>query len=87
MGTISDAFSLLEDGQFEDGLRMLDRDNQWHDDVNDLEGPFFLGFPGRSGWGEGLLVASLLKRHAVANHKRIRRIFRVRVKTIFTLTS
>lgn len=53
-------------GAFESGLAQLDADPEWHDDRRDLEGPFRLGFPSAQGWGEELLVASLLKRHADA---------------------
>jgi hypothetical protein len=33
--------------------------------------PFYLGFPANPGWGEGLLIASLLKRYATRNDRRI----------------
>jgi len=58
------AFQEFADGQFELGLDKLNKDPQWRDDRKDLEGPFYLGFPGVEGWGEGLFVASLLKREA-----------------------
>jgi len=60
-------FRDLAAGDFESGLAKLDADSNWHDDRLDLEGPFRLGFPGAQGWGEELLVASLLKRHADAS--------------------
>ncbi|MBE0426375.1 MAG: hypothetical protein IBX72_06985 [Nitrospirae bacterium] len=62
---MNDAFRELANGHFESGLDKLNQDPQWHDDRTDLKGPFFLGFPGARGWGEELLVASLLKREAV----------------------
>lgn len=61
---MKEAFQEFADGQFELGLDKLNKDPQWHDDRTDLEGPFYLGFPGVKGWGEGLFVASLLKREA-----------------------
>lgn len=60
-------FQDLAAGAFESGLAKLDADPEWHDDRPDLDGPFRLGFPGARGWGEELLVASLLKRHAHAS--------------------
>ena len=60
-------FRDLADGAFESGLAQLDTDPEWHDDGLDLDGPFRLGFPRAQGWGEELLVASLLKRHAHAS--------------------
>lgn len=60
-------FRDLAAGAFESGLAKLDADPEWHDDRLDLEGPFRLGFPRAQGWGEELLVASLLKRHADAS--------------------
>lgn len=60
-------FKDLAAGAFESGLARLDADSEWHDDQLDLAGPFRLGFPGAQGFGEELLVASLLKRHAHAS--------------------
>ncbi len=57
-------FRDLASGAFESGLAKLDKDPEWHDDRVDLRGPFRLSFPRAQGWGEELLVASLLKRHA-----------------------
>ena len=54
----------LAGGAFASGLCKLNEDPEWHDDRTDLDGPFRLGFPRAQGWGEELLVASLLKRHA-----------------------
>lgn len=54
-------------GDFKRGLAKLDSDREWHDECSDLEGPFRLGFPRARGWGEELLVASLIKRHADAS--------------------
>ena len=59
------AFRELANGHFESGLAKLNQDPRWHDDCTDLIGPFRLGFPGARGWGEDLLMASLLKREAV----------------------
>jgi len=53
-------------------LRHLMDDPVWHDPSDDLfdqERPIDLRFPGQPGWGEGLLIASLLKRIA-AKEKR-----------------
>lgn len=60
-------FRDLAAGKFECGLSRLGDDREWRDDRLDLEGPFRLGFPCAQGWGEELLVASLLKRHANAS--------------------
>lgn len=60
-------FQHLATGMFQIGLAKLDADPEWHDDRPDLEGPFRLSFPRAQGWGEELLVASLLKRHADAS--------------------
>ncbi|RPH75372.1 MAG: hypothetical protein EHM80_16335 [Nitrospiraceae bacterium] len=65
-------FRHLAAGAFEQGLAQLDADPEWHDDRLDLEGPFRLGFPRAQGWGEELLVASLLKRHADASEAAVR---------------
>jgi len=58
------AFEELAEGNFDSGLARLNKDNRWHDASDDLNGPFCLSFPGARGWGEELLAASLLKRHA-----------------------
>ena len=68
---INAAFKDLAVGAFENGLQKLNGIPQWNDDSDELDGPFFLGFPGVNGWGEGLLVASLLKRYAITNNRRI----------------
>lgn len=60
-------FQDLATGAFQNGLAQLDADPEWHDDRLDLGGPFRLSFPCAQGWGEELLVASLLKRHADAS--------------------
>ena len=60
----SKAFERFAVGNFKDGVDLLGEDPLWADKDNGLDGPFYLGFPGAAGWGEGLLVASLLKRHA-----------------------
>jgi hypothetical protein len=61
---MNDAFRDFVQGNFRSGLRKLAGDEQWKDDDLTLDGPFYLGFPGAQGWGEGVLIASLLKRHA-----------------------
>lgn len=68
---MNQAFAKLANGDFQEGLTELNGDCQWHDDRDTLDGPFCLGFPHVSGWGEGLLTASLLKRHAVASNQQI----------------
>lgn len=60
-------FQDLATGEFENGLALLDADPEWCDDRLDLGGPFRLRFPHTQGWGEELLVASLLKRRADAS--------------------
>ena len=60
-------FADLARGNFECGLSKLDQDPKWTDDRRDLDGKFDIGFPGAPGWGEELLVASLLGRHAAAS--------------------
>lgn len=68
---MTSAFSELAAGNFKDGLEKLGEDPCWRDSDNSLDGLFFLGFPGCQGWGEGLLIASLLKRYAVDSQKTI----------------
>jgi hypothetical protein len=70
---VKSAFRCFARGDFEEGLRRLDEHQLWHDSRLDLDGPFQLGFPGRAvrGWGEELLVASLLKRCAIRSRSRI----------------
>lgn len=58
-------FRDLAAGAFVAGLAKLNEAPEWHDDNVDLDGPFRLSFPATRGWGEDLLVASLLKRYAV----------------------
>jgi hypothetical protein len=65
-------FRDLAIGAFRSGLAKLDEDPEWHDDRTDLDGPFRLSFPGAQGWGEDLLVASLLKRNAVTSKTRVK---------------
>lgn len=65
------AFNELAEGHFKTGLDQLSDTDGWRDTLNTLDGPFYLGFPDAPGWGEGLLVASLLKRHAVAEKSTI----------------
>lgn len=66
------AFIELAKGNFDTGLKILEQDSEWQDSLNDLEGPFNLKIPGVSGWGEGLLLASLLKREAASRDRPIR---------------
>jgi hypothetical protein len=61
---VREGFKKFVEGQFEYGLSLLNKDPNWFDDRDSLDGPFFLGFPNEAGWGEALLLASLLKRHA-----------------------
>ena len=70
MNLTKSAFAKFAKGQFRAGLEKLQSDSFWQDSDRSLDGPFFIGFP-RSGWGEGLLLASLLKRHAVHCNRRI----------------
>lgn len=72
--SVKEAFRCFAHGNFDGGLRKLDIDPRWHDPRLDLDGPFQLGFPGEAvkGWGEELLVASLLKRSAIRSGPRIR---------------
>jgi len=63
--TAPNAFQDLATGNFEAGLRSLSADPHWRDSSSTLDGLFDLRIPGAAGWGEGLLLASLLKRHAV----------------------
>jgi len=66
------AFELLAKGSFQRGLDQLALDDRWNDLSETLDGPFYLGFPhDPGGWGEGLLLASLLKRHAVRSRRSI----------------
>src|SRR4051794_15473535 len=60
---MSGAFKDFAVGKFQEGLVKLDACESWRDGRADLHGPFYLGFPRKPGWGEGLLIASLLKRH------------------------
>lgn len=68
---MNNGFREFATGKFEVGLAELNQDARWHDDRTDLQGPFRLAFPGNKGWGEELLVASLLKRHAIESQKPI----------------
>ena len=61
------AFRLLAAGEFDEGIAELGKDPNWEDEDLSLDGRFYLGFPCAPGWGEGLLIASLLKRHAAAS--------------------
>ena len=69
---MSAAFQDFAVGKFQEGLAKLDACDHWHDDRVDLDGPFYLGFPQKAGWGEGLLIASLLKRHCEFYGRRIK---------------
>ena len=71
MERTTEAFTRFARGRFEEGLAELQSDCLWSDTHESLDGPFYLGFPRRSGWGEGLLLASLLKRYAVSCNRRI----------------
>jgi hypothetical protein len=62
MNTTARAFALLAEGDFSSGLTALNQDPLWQDLSDDLAGPFRLRFQRFKGWGEGLLIASLLKR-------------------------
>jgi hypothetical protein len=66
------AFQDFAGGKFHEGLAKLDACEYWHDDHTNLDGPFYLGFPRKSGWGEGLLLASLLKRHCEVSGRSIK---------------
>jgi hypothetical protein len=68
---VNEAFRDLAQGIFRSGLHKLAGDEQWKDDVTTFDGAFYLGFPGAQGWGEGVLTASLLKRHAASSNKTI----------------
>ena len=68
---MKDAIKDLAEGNFGDGLCKLNQNNQWCDEKKTLDGPFYLGFPCAPGWGEGLLLASLLKRYATYFEKQI----------------
>ncbi len=65
-------FQELAAGEIERGLAKLNKDSEWRDDRTDLDGPFRLGFPGAQGWGEDLLVASLLKRNAATSKEPVK---------------
>lgn len=68
---MSGAFQDFASGKFREGLAKLDACEYWRDGRTDLDGPFYLGFPQKSGWGEGLLIASLLKRHCKYHGRRV----------------
>jgi hypothetical protein len=55
----------LAKGEFKTGLAKLNQKDKWQDDRTDLSGPFRLKFPEAEGWGESLLLTSLLKREAI----------------------
>jgi hypothetical protein len=59
---VTEGFADFTSGKFDSGLRKLARTPFWAETSENRHGPFFLGFPGVAGWGEGLLVACLLKR-------------------------
>lgn len=71
MNVATAAFQDFANGAFADGLRKLDADPQWQDASNTLDGPFDLRLPGLPGWGEALLLASLLKRYAIPAGRQI----------------
>jgi hypothetical protein len=68
---VNEAFRDLAQGNFQSGLHKLAGYKQWREDVTTLDGAFYLGFPGAQGWGEGVLIASLLKRYAASSNKTI----------------
>jgi hypothetical protein len=68
---VNEAFRDLAQENFQSGLHKLAGDEQWRDDVTTLDGAFYLGFPSAQGWGEGVLIASLLKRYAASSNKTI----------------
>ena len=55
------AFTDFAEGRFEAGVQNLSESSWWHDDASALNGPFHLCFD-QPGFGESLLLASLLKR-------------------------
>ncbi|SAL80477.1 hypothetical protein AWB67_05631 [Caballeronia terrestris] len=69
MNSHAEAFRRLSMGHLDHGLALLSQSILWSDGNSSLDGPFFLGFPGFPGWGEGLLLASLLKRYAASDKK------------------
>ena len=79
---MNNAFKEFADCNFDSGLCALAQDPAWQDDSATLDGPFCLGFPKAAGWGEELLTASLLKRHASATNKQIKVFARPQVCSI-----
>lgn len=65
------AFAKFAGGDFDAGLKCLGNDEQWRDELDTLDGPFCLSFPSVAGWGEGVLLASLLKRYAAAHKSKV----------------
>ena len=61
------AFEHFSSCEFEEGLAGLEKDSRWRDPRLDLAGPFSLCVPGAKGWGEQLMLASLIKRHACSS--------------------
>jgi hypothetical protein len=66
---LQSAFRSLAAGKFGEGIAELGKDSNWEVEDLSLDEKFYLGFPETPGWGEGLLIASLLKRHATASGK------------------
>lgn len=65
-----DAFRDFAAGNFAGGIGRLEQNPDWTDGQNDPTRPYYLGFPGNMpGWGEGVLLASLLKRLAVPGNR------------------
>ena len=72
MDRTTKAFTQFAKGDFHKGLTELQADCLWRDKDESLDGPFFLGLPRRTGWGEALLLASLLRRRAAARNEQLR---------------
>lgn len=77
-----EAFKLLATGEWKGGLERLQRDAAWNDANESLDGPFLLAFPEKQGWGEGLLLASQLKRVAVDGGTPIRVVCNGQIRSI-----
>lgn len=66
----SEAFSLLAAGDVDAGLKKLSEDRNWNCIENAL--PIFLGIPGAKGFGESLLLASIVKQVRAQAEKRVK---------------